>query len=175
MQIDKTPILPPKKSAFSLYLSLILVSAVVGAYIGLFFYNLSLDNTITDKKDAITHVEKQMSDISKDQDIIIRKILSSNTIRPSIDLRGLISEFRNAATRANVRLKGFSVKNDVISTSLIAIEWDPSLHPDPAATIIKMMREYDTGRPYFSLEPISSISGDSTKRTTGIEFHVKSK
>ncbi len=175
MQIDKTPILPSKKSNFTLYLSLILIVAVIGGYIGFFFYNISLEKNIADKNDAIARVDKQMADISKDQDIVIRKILLSNTIRPSIDLRGLLAQFRDAANKANVRLKWFSIKDDVIATSLISTEWDPAVHPDPAVTIIKMIREYDSGRPYFSLDPIVSISWDATKRTTGIQFHIKSK
>ena len=105
MQIDKTPILPSKKSNFTLYLSLILIVAVIGGYIGFFFYNISLEKNIADKNDAIARVDKQMADISKDQDIVIRKILLSNTIRPSIDLRGLLAQFRDAANKANVRLK----------------------------------------------------------------------
>lgn len=175
MQADTTPILPSKKSTFSFILSLFSILAVIGAYIWLFFYSIAIENGIREKKDAIAKIDTQINDISKDQDIIIRKILLSNTIRPSIDLVGLIKEFRDAGNRAKVRLKWFSVKDDIISTSLISTEWDPTVHPDPVATIIKMMREYDAGHQYFTLDPISSISWDATKRTTDIAFHIQSK
>jgi hypothetical protein len=96
----------------------------------------------------------------------------SNTLRPSLDLVSLIARFREAASTAWVRLKGFSVDHDTITTSLIATEWDPQIHPDPASTIIRMMREYAQGQKYFLLDPIVSLAGDEKSRTTGISFHV---
>lgn len=63
----------------------------------------------------------------------------------------------------------------MISTTLIATSGDSQIHPDPAATIIKMMREYARGEKYFSLDPISAISGDPTSRTTAIQLKVIGK
>ncbi len=47
-------------------------------------------------------------------------------------------------------------------------------HNDPVVTIIKMMRDYaqqDATRA-FALEPIHTISGDETARTTNIQFRI---
>lgn len=67
------------------------------------------------------------------------------------------------------------MKNDIITTTLIASEGDPLVHPDPAITIIKMIEDYSQGQKDFSLDPISSMAGDLTKRTTGIQFRVVPK
>lgn len=64
-----------------------MILLIIGASAGLYGYNLYLDKNISREKNTIAAVEKQVSDISKDRSIIIAKILSSNTIRPSIDLK----------------------------------------------------------------------------------------
>ncbi len=38
-----------------------------------------------------------------------------------------------------------------------------------------MMRDYAADQKTFGLEPILSISGDPSRRTTGIQFHVISQ
>jgi hypothetical protein len=88
-------------------------------------------------------------------------------------LKGIVADFRDAASRANVRLKWFSITNDVISTSLTATEPNGTIHPDAVTTIITMMQEYASGRGgRFALDPITTISGLPTERTTGIQFKV---
>lgn len=171
MQIEPKSLLP-WPSGIPWFLSIFLLVLVVGSGAGLFFYNQNLTSSIANIQSDIEDNSKQISDIEGDKELVIKNILTSNSVRPSIDVRGLVSEFRDAANRANVRLQGFNVQEDTISTTLISTVGDAAIHPDPAATIIKMMREYALGHKYFDLDPIVSISGDSTRRTTWIQFHV---
>jgi hypothetical protein len=136
---------------------------------------LYLDRKIEKTNAEIATTEQQIQVASTDRRIIITQILKSNSIRPSLDITGLIREFQKAAIASNVRLKGFNVANDVISTTLIATEGDPQIHPDPASTVIKMMRDYASTQRYFALEPIYALSGNEKERTTAIQFKVIGK
>lgn len=162
-------------SRFPWIFSLIVSAIVLIGSVLLGAYNFYLDKKIASTQQELQVLDTQIQTASEDRKVIIAQILSANTIRPSLDINGLVKEFQRAAVVANVRLKWFSVMNDTISTTLIATEWDPQVHPDPAATIIKMMREYARGQQYFSLEPILSISGDMKSRTTSIQFKVVGK
>ncbi len=171
MQIEPKSFVP-SPSRIPWLLSLFLLIFVIWSWVWLFFYNKAFESSIVNNKSEIDSVWQKISEIESDRQLVIRNILASNTIRPSIDVRGLVNEFREAASQANVRLQWFSVQEDTISTTLISTVWDASIHPDPAATIIKMMRTYSLGNKYFDLDPIMSISGDSARRTTWVQFHV---
>lgn len=145
-------------SRFPWILSLTISGVVLVGSVLLGVYNFYLDRQITATQQEIATVDTQVQTASMDRKIIITQILNNNTLRPSLDINGLVKEFQRAAVTANVRLKGFNVTNDIISTTLIATQGDPQVHPDPAATIIKMMREYARGQQNFGLEPISSIA-----------------
>ena len=167
--------LVPKVSRTPFYFAMTFLVLTISVCVGVFIYNIWSDRKIDDEKLKISELQNQINQLSQDRNIIITKIVSSNTIRPSIDLKWLERGFRDAAFQANVRLKGFSVNNDVISTSLIATEWDGISHPDPVGTIIKMMRDYSSVRAQsFSLEPITAVAGDIKSRTTNIQFRVVS-
>ncbi len=159
----------------SWYLAFFCMILAIVATIWLYSYGVYIDTAIEKEKVLTLEKRKQIEEISKDRDIIITKIISSSTIRPSLDVKALVSEFREAAVRAGVRLKGFVVDKDTLSTELIATEWDPQVHPDPAATIIRMMREYAASQKYFSLDPIVSLSWDEKSRMTGIMLKVTPK
>ena len=105
---------------------------------------------------------------------MVNRILSTNTVPPTINLRGLIASFRDVAAKANVRLRGFNINRDVITTSLIATEGNPNIHPDPASTIVTMMRAYipKNGDGTFTLDPIRAINGDEKSRATSITLRV---
>jgi hypothetical protein len=117
----KTP-LTPVVSSTPFYLSLMILLAMIGLSIGFFFYNLALDRSIEAHKNTISETRKNIEEVSRDRKVIITRIEGSNTIRPSIDLKGIVADFYDAASRANVRLNGFNITNDVISTSLTATE-----------------------------------------------------
>jgi hypothetical protein len=87
------------------YLSLAILLAMIGFSIGFFFYNLALDRSIEIEKSAISETRKNIEEVSRDRKVIITRIEKSDTIRPSIDLKGIVADFRDAASRANVRLK----------------------------------------------------------------------
>jgi hypothetical protein len=135
--------------------------------------NFLQERKIESQRESLQEVQRQITEVSTDRKVIIAKIIQSNTIRPSIDVRGIVASFYDAASRANVHLKGFSIKNDVINTTLIAKYPDGTIHPDAASTILKMMREYSSGAPTaFRLDPIKTISGTQEVRTTNITLRV---
>lgn len=175
MQVNHVQAAVQIQNRFPWILSLSLFALVVFWSVGLAVYNFSLDRQIAGTRRAIANTNTQIQLISTDKKIIITKIIRSSALKPSLDINGLIKRFRSAADMSNVRLSGFNVSGDTISTNLTATEWDPQIHPDPAATIIKMMREYAKGQQYFSLEPINAISGDSKQRSTSIQFKVVGK
>ena len=140
--INPIPSLIPKKSRLAYYLSIGLFLLMITLSIGFSVYNMLLERTIESEKTQIAEIQKNIDEISRDRKVILTKIEKSGTIRPSIDLKGIVADFYTAASASDVRLKGFSIANDVISTSLTATKPDGIVHPDAASTIIKMMREY---------------------------------
>ncbi len=176
MQEPTTPTNPmPKISRTPFYFSLSLLLFVIGLSAGFFFYNILLDQSIGEKKVAISETRTSIDDISRDRKVILTRIEQSWTIRPSIDLKGIVDNFYEAATTANIRLKGFNIVNDVISTTLVSTEPYGIAHPDAAGTIIEMMRKYAGWKDLkFTLDPITNMSGDLKSRTTSIQFKVLS-
>lgn len=165
----------PTVSRTPFFFSIGLLLTVIGLSVGFFFYNIFLDQTIESKKSEIAKTHTSIEELSRDRKVILTRIEQSGTIRPSIDFKGIIAHFYDAASAANVRLKWFNIVNDVISTTLIATEPFGIDHPDPAGTIIEMMRNYARGNGgKFSLEPIYSLSGDLKSRTTSIVLKVVS-
>ena len=127
----------------------------------------------TNKK--IDELTAQINTAKQNKQIIIADILGKNLVKPSIDLKKIVGNFMSASSMAQVRLQGFSIQDDVISTNLIATGVPTgATHTDPVQLVIKMMRDYSSGKGVntFALEPISSISGDGTSRSTSIQFKV---
>lgn len=168
---NQTPVI--KASQFTWYLSIVFFLTVVTGIVGMYLYGAYLDGKISSEKGDITAIEKQISEIGQDRKMLITQIVMGNTIRPSLDLKNIVTQFRVAAAKADVGFQGFSIKDDTISTTLIATTGLNQIHPDPVATIITMMRTYaGQNNLYFRLDPITSVSGDLAKRTTGIKLHV---
>ncbi len=90
---------------------------------------------------TITKLDTDIAGASVDRNIVIAKIIAENSIRPSIDLKNLVTQFRIAAVKGNVAFDGFSIKDDVISTNLTSTTGNGQ-HPDPVGTIIAMMNSY---------------------------------
>ncbi len=156
------------------YISIVFFVLIVWTCLSLYGYGIYQDGQITKLKSDLSSLENTVSTLSSDRKTVIANILKDDAIRPSIDLKSLVSAFRLTATKEQVRFQGFSVKNDVISTSLIATEWDPQIHSDPIATIVRFIRSMDAQKQKFQIEPVRIVSGDPTKRTTGIELKVVS-
>ncbi len=175
MQINHTHANSVAPSRFPWFLSVAIAVFVGGASIILALYSLYLESQVRTLNSEITTVNNNIALASVDRKIVITQILQTNAIRPTLDIGGLITQFKGVADRANVRLKGFSVANDMISTTLIATHGDLQIHPDPVSTIIRMMRDYSLVQKYFSLEPIYSISGNRSERTTSIQLKVIGK
>lgn len=130
-----------------------------------FFWALRIDGLYAD----IESLNRDIAIATKDRDIVVADIINSANIRPSIDLKNLVRSFRVAASEAKVRLQGFSVVNDVISSNLIATR--ESNGTDPVEIIIAMMRASVT-KSGLILEPIYSLGWTSLERTTAVSFRI---
>lgn len=117
-----TPAIVPKASRTAYFFSITLLVLIIGLSLGFFMYNIYIEKGIQDLKIGNSEIRNEIEELSKDRKIILTRIEKTNTIRPSIDLKGIIADFYDAASRANVRLKGFSIVNDTISTSLTATQ-----------------------------------------------------
>ena len=79
-----------------------------------------MDTSIDATKSEVAKTRTDIAAASTDRNIVIAKIIQDNTIRPSLDLKNIVTQFRMAAIRANVAFDGFSIKDDTISTQLIS-------------------------------------------------------
>lgn len=109
-----------------------------------------MDRSITHLESEVARVNHEIEVASQNKDIVTAKIIQENSLRPTIDLKNIVTNFRLAAIDANVRFDGFSISKDTISTMLISTE--PSgEHPDPVSTIIAMMNKYSSTEQKFRL------------------------
>jgi len=170
MQEVKPSHITQEPQRFLWIISLSFFSIIAIATIGLFAYGFIQANTLSNIEENIAKLESEIAVGSQDKDVIVANILSNTMIRPSIDLKALVNSFRAAASSAGVRLSGFNVDNDTISTSLIATT-EINDSTDPIKKIITMMRVPNpaTG---LSLEPIYTVGWTSLERTTSVTFKV---
>ncbi len=169
-EINQSPIIKDV-SRFSWLSSLSILTLTLSVIAWLYVYQYFTSVTIEELNTDISQLENSILTASNDKDVIIANILSSTTIRPSVNLKSLVNSFRLAAAGAGVRLNGFSVHDDTISTTLIATQ--ESITKDPIETIIAMMRS-DNMRSGLSLEPISAVQWNSSERTTAVSFRILS-
>ena len=179
MQDIVSNITPPKElkqtHTFQI-VSWILLILMVLTTIWVFFYGRYQDANLGKIKDTLTQTQKEINDLSQDEWVKVASILRDTSIRPSLDVAKIVDIFRETAIKSDVRFQGFSVKNDVISTTLIATEADGSIHPDPISTIIKMMKStLKSNDIYMTLSPINAVWWDITMRTTPITLKMTNK
>jgi hypothetical protein len=162
MQDIASNIIPPKelKQIHTLpILSGIFFACILLSSIGIFFYGKYQDAKIDELKQTLTQTQKEINELSQDETIKISSILSDTNIRPSLDVAKMVDVFRETALKSRVRFQGFSIKNDIISTTLIATEADGAIHPDPISTIIKMMKSsLKNNNMDITLSPITAVS-----------------
>ena len=173
MQETTTPLppsaLPSSKTGWYMSLGLlVIISALTAVCYGMTFFTEKNTETL---QATIAKLDSDIAGASVDRNIVIAKIIAENTLRPSLDLQNIVTQFRTAAVKAGVTFDGFSIKDDVINTNLTSTVGNGQ-HPDPVATIIAMMNMYTTGGQEFRLGNITSVSGDATSRTTAVELHV---
>ena len=168
MQETPTPIIR-EPSQFAWFASLGLLAIALISCLWLWGYQFATTSQIETLHTEISGLDTAIATATRDPDIIVADILASATIRPSIDLKALVRSFRVAATQAGVRLQGFSVKDDMISSTLIATRDANGI--DPVQIIIDMMQ---SGNPNtgLSLVPIRSLQGSITERTTSVAFRI---
>lgn len=117
---QNTPLMKPSYTLWYISIGLLIVLFGVTIYFGVVAY--IRESNIQATQQAILETQKKIDTIASDRKILIANIIKNNSLRPSLDLGPLLLEFRTAAAKANVRLKGFSIADDTISTTLIATE-----------------------------------------------------
>jgi hypothetical protein len=147
---------------------LVIISVLTAACYGMTFFTEKNTETL---RTTIAKLDTDIAGSSVDRNIVIAKIVQENTLRPSLDLKNIVAQFRIASAKGNVAFDGFSIKDDVITTNLTSTVGNGQ-HPDAVGTIIKMMNDYSAGGQEFRLGKITSITGDTTSRTTAIELRV---
>ncbi len=167
-EIKKNSVIP-EPSRFSWFASLVLLVLICSSIVGLYIYQYFRAYTIEELRTDIAQLEMSIHIASTDRDVIIANILNSTTIRPPLPIRDIVDSFRLLATQEGVRLQWFSVRDDILSTTLIAKS--DMIGVDPVETIITMMRGStpDTG---LQLDPIHALAGTTSERTTGVTFHI---
>jgi hypothetical protein len=158
-----------KPSQFAWRSSIILLIFVLLASAGLFSYQIIRGIELTTLTSAIQDQEARIASGSTDRDVIVAGILSSSTLRPSIQLGRLVSDFRAVASSAHIRLQGFSVADDRISSHLIVT---PEIGgADPITTIIALMRARNADL-HLVADPISTVAGSPRSRDTAVVFRI---
>jgi hypothetical protein len=161
------PLQKPSQAAWRASIALLIFTILASVGIGV--YQFLLTGQITELKTTIASHEARIASGSTDRDIIVAGILSSSTLRPSLELGKLVSDFRAVAEASRIRLKGFSVTDDRISSHLIVT---PELGGgDPITTIIALMRARSPDL-HLVAEPISSIAGSPQSRDTAVVFRI---
>lgn len=81
-----------------------------------------------------------------------------------------MNNFTQIAHRYEISFQNFSIKNDTITSNLIA----KSLNDDAAQKILNLMKVFAKAgqQSNFALEPILSISGDRLTRMTSVTFKI---
>ncbi len=158
-------------SRFSWFSSLIVLCLTFVSTWWLYGYQFIAASNMESLNVEITQLESSIQSASTDRDVLVANILSSTNIRPSIDLEVLVKMFSLAAANAWVRLSGFSVRDDVITSTLIATQGTTGM--DPVEVIIAMMRTQDP-KSRLVLEPIYSLQGSAAERTTAVSFRILS-
>ncbi len=163
-----SPQAPLRSSRLGWYLSIVLLISVIAGTVGLSLWNTRLSTQISALKTEITNKEETIRKSHTDKTVLLATILRDTTkIRPSIDVAARLQDFQTIARDAGVRFQGFSIRDDQITTTLIA---DTSLSPrtDPVDRVIALIRARSADAQTFSLDPIRGVSGDLKKRTTPI-------
>lgn len=169
MQETKPNTILQEESQLTWLASIIILWTILASILGLYGYTYIQDNTISRLNTEITQIESEIQIASSNKDIIVANILNSSSIRPSLDLKTLISVFRKSAAIAGVRFKGFSVNTDMITSSLVATR--ENMSTDSIELIIAMMRNENPTQKLV-LMPILSVAGTNDERTTAISFRV---
>lgn len=163
---------PQKKEKATAFI-LSLVALVIVVFFGGIMTVLSFltKNSINTTIEKITQSDEKISQYQQKKEIIIASFMQDNNLMKSIDIKRLVDDFRSAATDAGVQFQGFSVKDDTITTNLIATS---ITNRDAVSSIIAMMESYaqNNQQKAFALEPILSISGTPKARTTPVTFKI---
>lgn len=163
----------PKEKAHSFNMALgalFLVAIVTAVFHVLAFMT---NKTVEENANTVSVMKQEIANLKSDKKNSVASLIEKNAVLDSIALIDRITALSNLSTKYQVSFQNFSVKDNVISTNLVA----RGTEKDAVEKIIAMMNEFaktpEQGN--FTLEPIFSISGDATTRTTPISFKIVPK
>lgn len=159
-----------KEKANAFFLALWALGLTIAVSITFYALAFFTNSQISGKQSEIDSVKSKITILEADPTNSIAAIISNGNIKPSINLTELIKNFNQIAQRYEIGFQNFSIKDDSITSNLIAQNADK----DAAQKIIAMMKEFAKAgqQGTFSLEPIFSISGDRTTRMTPVTFKI---
>ncbi len=169
MQEIKKDHIIPQPSSFSWISSITIFVITLIAIIAFYVFQYMSISSIKNSKVEIAKLDAIIQSWSLDKDVIVYNIMKSTVIKPSMDLKWLVRDFRLTAANSGLRFSWFNISNDILTTKMIATQ--DSLEIDPVETVIQLMRTPDS-KTAFSLEPIYWLEGSPSERSTAISFRI---
>lgn len=142
----------------------------------LYFYNLSLEKSITNYKNQIADKQRSIEDIKSDRKFQIYELIQKNNlnikrIESVSQIPDFISEIKDLSLNYDLAFDGFTYGNWVLSTSITVSE-NNSLAYQKVSKFIKEYRENLDWKYLFDLWFIDTIVGHDTI-TTNLKFNLK--
>lgn len=156
----------------------IILAVVLALSTFLFLENNNLTRSIETAKTESERYDESIAKLKSDKKIIAAELVKTNQadIVKKIhagEVQKYISEIIAISRKYKINFAGFSYSNGKISTSATAIAETTLATDDAAKKISTLVRDYRTGSGLlFSLNPVTSISGQEQKRMFGIDFTV---
>ncbi len=127
-----------KEKATSFFMSLGVFAFVIVITVILYVLTFMNNNSVTANTENVETIKQEIATLTSDKKNSVAILIENNSIAESIHLTTLINSFAQIAGKYQVTFQNFSIKDDTISTNLIAKNSDK----DAVQKIITMMNEF---------------------------------
>lgn len=177
MEEESKEILVQKKS-FNPYLiiSTILFIAVISASSFLYLINKDIENKINESNSNISNFTNKIDTLKNSNEVVAYDIIKSNKkdIEMNIDrskVSKYMTEFINVSKKYKMLFTGFTFDWKKVNTQAAYI--NKNLNSDAMDWVIKFIEEFrDWKNDTFNLDPVFTVSWDTTKRAFTIGFNI---
>lgn len=97
-------------SPTTFYLSIFVLAVVVIFSALMYIFAFTTRGEIDTYSNRLADLDGKIASARQNKTILIADILSKNLVRPSIDLKKLVTDFRMAARLSGVRFQGFNIQ-----------------------------------------------------------------
>ncbi|MDD2565289.1 MAG: hypothetical protein PHZ26_00985 [Candidatus Gracilibacteria bacterium] len=155
---------------------LIVVSSISGI---LWTMQKTLQRDIQISNDKIANFDKQILELKKDNEIAAYDIVISSEKSISKDIeeskaQNYITEVISLGKKYKLMFSGFSYDGNSINT--VATTNNKDSVADSVFIVSNFIKDFRTiGNPIFTLEPVSSVTGDILKRTFDVTLKIIKK